>query len=69
MRDIDSFNWSSILENAKTFMKWAIELISAQLPFRCVFLRISKKLTKITEHFHYILKILLIFLYDFKRAE
>ena len=38
MRDIDTFNWPSILENAKKF-------------------------SKITEHLHYILKILLIFLY------
>ena len=48
MRDIDTFKWTSILENAKN---WHENL------------RISKKLSKITGHFHNILQILLIFLY------
>ena len=43
MRGIGTFNWTSGLENAKNFHEN---------------LRISKNLTKITEHFHYILQIL-----------
>ena len=42
MGDIDTFNWPSILENAKNFMKWPIKLISAQLPFPRVFFGFEK---------------------------
>ena len=50
MRDMDTFNQTSILENAKNLhkmIKWPIKPISAQLPLTIVLLRISQILTKI----------------------
>ena len=57
MRDIDTFNRTSILENAKNWHK-------NQFQHNChslVFLRISQKLTKIAQYSYKVLKVLFIF--------
>ena len=63
MQDIvDTFNQTSILENAKNWHKMAyIKTISAQLLFPHA-LRICQKLTKIAEYSYKVLQVLLIFL-------
>ena len=42
MRDIDTFNQTNMLESAKICIKWPVELILAQLPYRRVFAYFKK---------------------------
>ena len=42
MRDMDIFNRTSILKNAKIRIKWPIKPISAQLPFPRAFAYFTK---------------------------
>ena len=62
MRDIDTFNRTSILENTKNWHKMAYQ---TNLSTNCrsfVLLRISQKLTKIAEYSYKVLQVLFIFL-------
>ena len=59
MRDIDTFNRTSILENAKNVHKMAYQTTQHNCR-SLVFLRNSKNLTKITEYIHKILQTLIV---------